>query len=109
VRVDEEVAAPEGPPIIISSAETSVGHLPSFHIPAADSPPEIHTVEPETFRMVSPARFALEDQIAQADQRLEPTILPRFNPQRPRSRDQDESSSLRDEEDYRHVSFFSKF
>lgn len=100
VRVDEEVTVPEGPPIIISSAETSAGHLSSFHTPAADSPPEIHTVEQETFKMVSPPQFALEDQIPRADQRLEPTILPRCNPHRPRSRDQDELSSLRDEEDY---------
>ncbi|KNZ55644.1 hypothetical protein VP01_2623g1, partial [Puccinia sorghi] len=60
--------------------------------PTADSPPNIHT-----------------GQIREADQRLEPTILPRYIPQRPQSRDQDNFSSFRDEVDYRHVSFFLNF
>ncbi|KNZ61373.1 uncharacterized protein VP01_140g6 [Puccinia sorghi] len=54
-------------------------------------------------------QLALKGQIREADQRLEPTILPRYNPQRPQYRDQDDLLSFRDEEDYRHVSFFSKF
>ncbi|WAQ93395.1 hypothetical protein PtA15_18A456 [Puccinia triticina] len=101
VRVDEEGAVRAGPPIVISSAEPGpqeVTGFSSFHPPPGPQP-EIQTVEQETFTMVSPPQFALDDQIPTADQRLEPTVLPGYS--RPRSDEQrDELSSLRDEEDY---------
>ncbi|EFP85987.2 hypothetical protein PGT21_026253 [Puccinia graminis f. sp. tritici] len=100
VRVDEEGAGTAaGPPIIISSEEHGSQGLLSFH-PSPDPQPEIQTVEEETFKMVSPPQFTLDDQIPTTDERLEPTVLPGYHLQRPESGQQDELASLRDDEDY---------
>ncbi|KAA1076995.1 hypothetical protein PGT21_026257 [Puccinia graminis f. sp. tritici] len=100
VRVDEEGAGTAaGPPIIISSEEHGSQGLSSFH-PSPDPQPEIQTVEEETFKMVSPPQFTLDDQIPTTDERLEPTVLPGYHLQRPESGQQDELASLRDDEDY---------
>ncbi|KAI7940482.1 hypothetical protein MJO28_014134 [Puccinia striiformis f. sp. tritici] len=101
VRVDEEGAITAGPPIIIYSPGDGpeAADPSSFHLPPVPQP-EIETVEEENFTMVSPPRFHLQDQIPAADQRLEPTVLPGYNLQRPESDQQDELVSLRDEEDY---------
>jgi hypothetical protein len=104
VRVDEEPTMPVAPAIVISSSDpdhTAATRPSSFHPSPAAIQPEVQTVEQENFTMVTPPQLILQDQIPAADDRLEPSVLPGYNSQGSRSEQQDELSSLRDEEDYR--------